>query len=213
MRHFFGISEMNIAVFASGRGSNFQGILHAIDAGILPARVVVLISNKSDAGAVEIARAHNIPTRHLSKKMFSSEEAFADAMLEVLEENHTELIALAGYLKKIPARVIRQYRNRIVNIHPALLPLFGGEGMYGHRVHEAVIGHGEKVSGATVHLVDEEYDRGPIVLQEIVAIAPGETPDTLAAKVLKIEHEIFPLALKAFAEGRVKIEGKKAWIM
>ena len=203
---------MNIAVFASGHGSNFQAILHAIDAGLLPARIVVLISNKSDAGAIEIARAHNISTQHLSQKMFSSEEALADAMLEVLEKEHAEFIALAGYMKKIPAHVIQQYRNRIVNIHPALLPSFGGEGMYGRRVHESVLASGVKVSGATVHLVDEEYDRGPILLQKTVTIVSDDTPDSLAAKVLKIEHEIFPLALKAFAEGRVKIEGRKAWI-
>ena len=203
---------MNIAVFASGRGSNFQAILDAIDAGILPARVVVLISNKSEAGAVEIARARSISTQHLSQKMFSSEEALAYAMLEVLEKKHAEFIALVGYLKKIPPHVIRQYRNRILNIHPALLPSFGGEGMYGHHVHEAVIARGEKVSGATVHLVDEEYDRGPMILQKTVDVMPDETPDSLAEKVLKVEHEIFPLALKAFAEGRVRVEGRKAWI-
>jgi phosphoribosylglycinamide formyltransferase-1 len=203
---------MNIAVFASGRGSNFQSILNAIDAGILPAQIVVLISNKSDAGAMEIARAHNIPTQHLSQKMFSSEEALAKAMLDVLERKQVDFIVLAGYLKKIPAQMIRQYRNRIINIHPALLPLFGGDGMYGHRVHESVLASEKKVSGATVHLVDEEYDHGPIVMQKTVDIVPGETPDSLAAKVLKIEHEIFPLALKAFAEGRVKVEGRKAWI-
>ena len=162
---------------------------------------------------MEIARTHNISTQHLSKKMFTSEEAFADAMLEVLEKKHAELIALAGYLKKIPGQVIRQYRNRIVNIHPALLPSFGGEGLYGHFVHESVIASGEKFSGATVHLVDEEYDRGPIVMQKAVDITPDDTPDSLAAKVLIVEHEIFPLALKAFAEGRVMVEGTKAWIM
>jgi len=204
---------MNIAVFASGRGSNFQAILNAIDAGVLPARLALLISNKSDAGAFEIAHKHNIPTKHLSQNMFSSEEAFADAMLEVLEKYHTEFIVLAGYLKKIPVQIIRQYRNRIINVHPALLPSFGGSGMYGHYVHEAVIASGEKVSGATIHLVDEEYDRGPIVLQKSLSIATDDTPDSLAVKVLKIEHEILPLALKAFAEGRVKIEGRKAWIM
>jgi phosphoribosylglycinamide formyltransferase-1 len=203
---------MNIAVFASGRGSNFQAILNAIDTGFLPARITVLISNKSDAGAFEIAHKHNIPAQHLSQKMFSSEEALADAMLEVLEKHNTEFIALSGYLKKIPAQVIRQYRNRIINIHPALLPSFGGAGMYGRYVHEAVIARGEKVSGASVHLVDEEYDRGPIIVQKSLNIAPDDTPDSLAAKILKIEHEIFPLALKAFAEGRVKIEGRKAWI-
>jgi phosphoribosylglycinamide formyltransferase 1 len=203
---------MNIAVFASGRGSNFQAILNAIDAGFLPARIVLLISNKSDSGAMEIAGAHNIPTHHFSQKMFPSEEALADAMLEVLENNHAEFIVLAGYLKKIPVQVIRQYRNRIANIHPALLPSFGGEGMYGHHVHEAVIASGEKISGATVHLVDEEYDHGPIVLQKTVSVMPDDTPNTLAVKVLKIEHEIFPFALKAFAEGRVKVEGTKGWI-
>jgi len=204
---------MNIAVFASGRGSNFQAILDAINAGFLPARITVLISNNSDAGAFKIAHKYNIPTQHFSQKMFFSEETLADAMLEVLEKYHTEFIVLAGYLKKIPVQVIRQYRNRIINIHPALLPSFGGLGMYGHYVHEAVIASGEKVSGATIHLVDEEYDRGPIVLQKSLRVAPDDTPDSLAAKVLKIEHEILPLALKAFAEGRVKIEGRKVWIM
>ena len=203
---------MNIAVFASGRGSNFQAILSAIDAGLLSARVTVLISNRSDATALDIARARKIQTSHLSQKMFPSEEALVEAMLNVLSQQRAELLVLAGYLKKIPLQVVRRYRNRIVNIHPALLPLFGGAGMYGHFVHEAIIASGMKVSGATVHLVDEEYDRGPIVMQKTVEIIQEDTPDLLAAKVLKIEHEIYPLALKAFAEGKVKIEGRKAWI-
>jgi phosphoribosylglycinamide formyltransferase-1 len=203
---------MNIAIFASGRGSNFQAILSAIDAGFLPARITVLISNRSDARALDIARARKIQTSHLSQKMFPSEEALAEAILNVLSQQRAELLVLAGYLKKIPLQVVRRYRNRIVNIHPALLPLFGGAGLYGHFVHEAVIASGMKVSGATVHLVDEEYDRGPIVMQKTVEITQEDTPDLLAAKVLKIEHEIFPLALKAFAEGKIKIEGRKAWI-
>jgi phosphoribosylglycinamide formyltransferase 1 len=203
---------MNIAVFASGRGSNFQALLSAIDAGLVPARIVLLISNRSDAGAMEIARARGIPAIHLSLKSFPSEEKFAEAMLHRLSEHHAELIALAGYLKKIPVLVVRAYHNRIVNIHPALLPAFGGAGMYGHYVHEAVIASGVKISGATVHLVDEEFDRGPIVMQETVTIDPEDTPESLAAKVLTIEHNIFPRALKAFAEGRVKVEGTKAWI-
>ncbi len=204
---------MNIAVFASGRGSNFQAILNAIDAGLLPARIAVLISNKSDAGAFEIARARNIPTSHLSLKLFASEEKFAEAMLHVLSEHQTEFIALAGYLKRIPVQVVLQYHNRMANIHPALLPAFGGAGMYGHYVHEAVLASGVKVSGATVHVVNEEFDRGPIIMQKTVDINPEDTPDSLAAKVLTVEHEIFPLALKAFAEGRVRFEGKKAWII
>jgi phosphoribosylglycinamide formyltransferase-1 len=203
---------MNIAIFASGRGSNFQAILSAIDAGHLPARITVLISNRSDAGALDIAGARRIQTSHLSQKMFPSEEALAEAMLNVLSQQRAELLVLAGYLKKIPLQVVRRYRSRIVNIHPALLPSFGGAGMYGHFVHEAVIASGTKVSGATVHIVDEEYDRGPIVMQKTVEIVQEDTPDSLAAKVLKIEHEIYPLALKAFAEGKIKIEGRKAWI-
>jgi len=203
---------MNIAIFASGRGTNFQAILSAIKAGLLPARVSVLISNRSDAAALNIAREHKIQTSLLSQKMFPSEDALTEAMLNVLSLQRAELIVLAGYLKKIPLQVIRRYRNRIFNIHPALLPFFGGSGMYGHFVHEAVIASGMKVSGATVHLVDEEYDRGSIIMQKTVEITREDNPDSLAAKVLKIEHEIFPLALKAFVEGKIKIEGKKAWI-
>jgi phosphoribosylglycinamide formyltransferase-1 len=133
-------------------------------------------------------------------------------MLALLKSHNVEFIALAGYLKKIPSAVVREYRHRILNIHPALLPSFGGQGMYGHHVHEAVLASGVKISGATVHLVDEEYDRGPIVLQKTVVVDEHDTPDSLAAKVLKVEHEIFPLALKAFAEDRVTTHGRSVWI-
>ena len=203
---------MNIGVFASGRGSNFQAILDAILRGALPARISLVLSNKSDAGALEIARTHAIPAVHLSQMQFPDEATFTSALLEVLRQHDVEFIALAGYLKKIPAPVVRRFRNRILNIHPALLPAFGGPGMYGHRVHEAVIASGAKLSGATVHLVDEEYDRGPIVLQKSVPVAEDDTPELLAAKVLKIEHEIYPLALKAFAENRVAINERFVWI-
>ncbi|MBN1397449.1 MAG: phosphoribosylglycinamide formyltransferase [Bacteroidetes bacterium] len=203
---------MNIAIFASGRGTNFQAILNSINTGFLPARVTVLISDRSDAAALDTARANNIQTSHLSQKMFPSEDALAEAMLNVLSTQRVELIALAGYLKKIPTQVIRRYKNRILNIHPALLPFFGGAGMYGHHVHEAVIESGMKISGATVHFVDEEYDHGQVIMQKTVEISKEDTPGSLAAKVLKIEHEIFPQAIKAFILGKIKIEGKKAWI-
>jgi phosphoribosylglycinamide formyltransferase 1 len=203
---------MNIGVFASGRGSNFQAILNAIQQDLLPARVTLVLSNKGDAGALEVARTHSLPAVHLSHKQFPDEATFASAMLDVLKKNDVRFIALAGYLRKIPTIVVREYKNRILNIHPALLPSFGGAGMYGHYVHEAVIASGAKFSGATVHLVDEEYDRGPIVLQKIVAVEQGDTPELLAAKVLKIEHEIYPLALKAFAENRVTITERSVWI-
>ncbi len=203
---------MNLAVFASGRGSNFLAILTAIDSGLLPARVTLLLSNKSDVGAIEAARGRGIPTLHLSQTMFDSEDAFADRMIAELAAHRADLIALAGYLKRIPRRVVAMYCNRIVNIHPALLPAFGGPGMFGHHVHEAVLASGVSTSGATVHLVDEEYDRGPILLQKTVPVLPDDTAETLAARVLTVEHEIFPLALKAFAEGRVRVEGRTARI-
>jgi phosphoribosylglycinamide formyltransferase-1 len=133
-------------------------------------------------------------------------------MLGVLREHDVHLIALAGYLKKIPTAVVRAYRNKILNIHPALLPLFGGAGMYSHHVHEAVIASGMKVSGATVHIVDEEYDRGAIVIQKPVLVDELDTPETLAAKVLIVEHEIYPEAIKAFAENRVFMKERSAWI-
>ena len=203
---------MNIGVFASGRGSNFQSILSAIQQDLLPARVTLVVSNRGDAGALEIARTHSLPAVHLSQQHFPDEASFASAMLDALTKHNVQIIALAGYLKKIPSIVVRQYRNRILNIHPALLPSFGGAGMYGHFVHEAVIASGAKLSGATVHLVDEEYDRGAIVLQKAVPVEEHDTPETLAAKVLKIEHEIYPLALKAFAEQRVTINERSVWI-
>ncbi|MCX6132510.1 MAG: phosphoribosylglycinamide formyltransferase [Ignavibacteriales bacterium] len=203
---------MNIGVFASGRGSNFQAIFDAIQQELLPARVTLVLSNKGDAGVLELARALSLPAVHLSHKQFPDEASFASAMLDALKKHDVHIIALAGYLRKIPSGVVREYRNRILNIHPALLPLFGGEGMYGHHVHEAVIASGAQFSGATVHLVDEEYDRGPVVLQKTVPVEKGDTPETLAARVLKIEHEIYPLALKAFAENRVIINERSVWI-
>lgn len=204
---------MNIAVFASGRGSNFQAILDACSSGFLPARVCVLISNKADAGAHEIARNASIPSYHCSRTQFATDTEYAHALLSLLREHRTECIALAGYLKKVPIEIISEYRNRILNIHPALLPLFGGPGMYGHHVHEAVLASGMKVSGATVHFVDEEYDHGPILIQQCVPVERGDTPETLAQRVLSVEHRIYPLALKAVAENRVIFEGGRAWIV
>ena len=203
---------MNIAVFASGRGSNFQAILKAIDDGRLPARVSLLLSNNSNAGALDLARSRNIPAIHLNQKQCSSEGQYEERLLELLTRYDVDLIALAGYMKRIPATVIDRFRNRILNIHPALLPAFGGAGMYGIHVHEAVLASGARTTGATVHLVDEEYDRGPIVMQQTVEVMNNDTPETLAARVLLIEHEIYPKAIAAFANKKVHIEGSKVWI-
>jgi phosphoribosylglycinamide formyltransferase-1 len=191
---------LHLAVLGSGRGSNFQAILHAIEEGRLPSmRVCLAISNNSDAGILSLARLAGIPALHMSQKQFPTEDAFTDALLLALRQHGADLIALAGYMKRVPSRIVREYRARILNIHPALLPKFGGQGMYGHHVHEAVIAAGDRESGATVHLVDDEYDHGPIVLQRTVPVSPDETPETLAAKVLEVEHALYPEAIRQYA--------------
>jgi phosphoribosylglycinamide formyltransferase 1 len=201
---------LNITVFGSGRGSNFKAVLDAMTAGRIPgARTAAVVSNNSTAGILEIARAHGIPAVHLSQKQYASEEAFAGAMLEVLCSHDTGLIVLAGYMKRLPAQVVAAFRHRIINIHPALLPDFGGQGMYGIHVHEAVIAAHRTVSGATVHMVDEEYDHGAIVLQGHVPVLSDDTPSTLAERVLQVEHQILPEAIRLFAGGAVSvIDGK-----
>jgi len=203
---------MNVAVFASGRGSNLNAIIEAIRKGVLPAHLSLVVSNNASAGALELARSHNIPAVRIRQNDFSSEEAFAEELLSCLARHEVEFIALAGYMKKIPPQIIGRFRNKITNIHPALLPAFGGPGMYGMHVHEAVLRAGVKITGVTVHLVDEEYDHGPIVLQRPVEVAPYDDPVSLAARVQAVEHEVYPLVLKAFAEGRVTVKGARAWI-
>jgi len=202
--------ELKIAVFASGRGSNFEAILEAIrSGGIKNAGIIAVISNNFGAGALEIARSNGIPALHIDRAQFESDEAFDRQVIGTLEIYGVNFIALAGYMKIISPAVISKYRNRIINIHPALLPKFGGKGMYGKNVHAAVIASGAKVSGATVHMVDEVYDRGAIILQKTVTVSPQDTPESLADKVLMVEHEIYPEAVCMFTEGKVLIKDNK----
>jgi phosphoribosylglycinamide formyltransferase-1 len=199
---------LNVAVFGSGRGSNFKAVLDAIADGSIPlARISLVISNNATAGILDIARSGNIPALHISQKQFQTEETFVAALLETLRSHGTDLVVLAGYMKRLPPSVVHAYRNRIINIHPALLPKFGGHGMYGIHVHEAVLAAQETVSGATVHLVDEEYDRGPVLLQRTVPVLPDDTPGALAARVLVAEHQLLPDAIRLFSEERVDING------
>ena len=201
-------APMRLAVFASGGGTNFQAILDAVENGTLPLTVALCLSNTPKAGALARAERHDVPTAVLDPRDFETETPYAEALMQVLGEHEVNFIALAGYLRKIPAAVVSAFRGRMVNIHPALLPAFGGKGLYGRRVHEAVLAYGVRWTGATVHLVDEEYDTGPIVLQEPAPVMPGDTPDSLAARVLRVEHRLYPQALRLFAEGRVRIEGR-----
>ncbi|HTX19596.1 MAG TPA: phosphoribosylglycinamide formyltransferase [Bacteroidota bacterium] len=197
---------LSIAVFASGRGSNFQALAEAVARRNIDARIVLLICNNSDAGAFSVARSFQIPALHLSQKQFPTQDHFAESILANLDSHGVDFIVLAGYMKKLDPRIIRRYRNRILNVHPALLPAFGGAGMYGHHVHEAVIAHHAPVSGATVHIVDEEFDNGPIVLQESIPVDATDTPESLAAKVLTIEHRLLPRAVELFAANKVHVE-------
>ena len=197
---------LQIAVLGSGRGSNFQAILDAIrERVVVNVRVRIVISNNSNAGILGIARANAIPALHLSQRSFEDERTFVDALLDALKAHEVNFLVLAGYMKQLHPRVIAAFRHRIINIHPALLPKYGGKGMYGMHVHEAVVANRESVTGATVHIVDEEFDHGAIVLQKQVPVAPGESPEDVAAKVLEVEHEIFPRALQLFAEGKVTV--------
>jgi phosphoribosylglycinamide formyltransferase-1 len=145
----------------------------------------------------------------LDPSSFDAEASYIAALMDTLDEHAVNFIALAGYMRKIPDAVVHAFRGRMLNIHPALLPAFGGPGMYGRRVHEAVLQHGVRWTGATVHLVDEEFDAGPIVLQEPVPVYQTDTPQTLADRVLEVEHKIYPEALRLFAEGRVSFDGRR----
>ncbi len=206
-------NQLHIAVFASGRGSNFRAVLEKIRSGEIPnTKIAVVISNSSAAGALEIARSHSIPAIHCNRAQYESDEEFTAQLRSLLSEYGVNFIILAGYMKMMPQEIVRQFRHRILNVHPALLPSFGGKGMYGHYVHEAVIAYGAKVSGATVHLVDEEYDHGPVVLQACIAVDENDSPDSLAEKVLKIEHRLLPEAVRLFAEGRILVQDRKVII-
>lgn len=201
---------LHLAVFVSGRGSNLRSIQRAIVEQRLDARIAVVISNRRDAPALDYASELGISARSFAGITAEQEIRW---FREILESSGVNFIVLAGYMKLIPREVVADFRHRIVNIHPALLPAFGGKGMYGQHVHEAVLASGVKVSGATVHLVDEEYDRGPIVAQRCVPVRTGDTVETLAARVLEIEHQLYPEALRLFAEARVEVHGQRTIIL
>ncbi len=184
-----------LAVLASGRGSNLQAIIQHFDslARERVAKVALVASNRADSPALLLAETASIDIAHFDANDDGSE------LLDLLHRYRIDLVVLAGYLKRIPPRAIREYSGRIMNIHPALLPAFGGEGMYGARVHEAVIASGAEETGVTVHLVDEDYDRGPIVAQWRVRVDKSDTPESLAARVLNVEHVVYPRAVEMVA--------------
>lgn len=205
---------IKIAVFASGGGSNLQALMDAQETGLFKAKIGLVFSNTADAKALERADNHRIESVALTSKGYSgSREDYDQEVLQLCQAKKIDLICLAGYMRILTPVLIKPYLWKIMNIHPALLPKFGGEGMYGHHVHEAVIRAKEKESGATVHFVTEGVDAGPIIVQGNVKIFSNDTPQTLAEKVLKVEHLIYPEAVRLFCDGKIKVTDGRVKIL
>lgn len=196
-----------IAVCVSGGGTNLQAIIDAVNTGIIrDTKISLVISNKEDAYALERARKAGIQDKYISPKDFSDREAFGKAMVDLLEEQQIDLVVLAGYLVIIPEILVKHYRNRIINIHPSLIPSHCGMGYYGLKVHESVLRTGNKVTGATVHFVDEKADNGPIILQKAVDVCEGDTPEVLQKRVMEqAEWKILPQAIDLIGQGKVQV--------
>jgi len=200
--------KLRIGFLASHGGSNVQAIIDACRAGKLAAEPCVVICNNSDAPVLERARRAGIATRHLSSHTHPLPEDLDAAVLETLLAHRVNLVVLAGYMRKLGPRTLARYRARVLNVHPALLPKFGGAGMYGKRVHEAVIASGDRDTGVTIHLVTEEYDQGPIIAQRRVPVMPDDTVDKLAARVLEAEHALYPETLAQIASGAIRLDDR-----
>ncbi|ROL57053.1 phosphoribosylglycinamide formyltransferase [Bacteroidetes/Chlorobi group bacterium Naka2016] len=200
------MEKLRIGFLASHNGSNMQAIIDSIKRGELDAIPAVVISNNSNAFALERARREGIPAYHISSKQYPTEEELDKAILETLIKHNVNIVCLAGYMKKVGPKVLNYFKNRVLNIHPALLPKFGGKGMFGKYVHEAVLKAGEKESGCTVHLVDEIYDHGRILGQKIVPVFPDDTVETLAQRVLEQEHKLYPEVLQKIAKGEIILD-------
>lgn len=206
---------LNIAVLVSGGGTNLQALLDAQTRGeIIGGKITCVISSNAQAYALERAKKYGIPSEILIRKAFASSQDYTKAMLSVLQAHEIDLIVLAGFMTIISPEIIRAYPNRIINIHPALIPSFCGKGFYGLHVHEAALNRGVKITGATVHFVNEVCDGGPIILQETVAVIPEDTPQTLQRRVMEqAEWKILPKAVSLFCEGRLVVEDNKVEIL
>lgn len=191
---------LNIGVLISGGGSNLQAIIDDCEKGEINGNIKVVISNKEDAFGLERAKKHNI------RAVCEKDE---DKVIKILKEENIDLVVLAGYLKIISPKFVSEFENKIMNIHPSLIPSFCGDGFYGERVHQAVIDYGSKVSGATVHFVNEEADAGPIIMQDTVKVMIDDDAKTLAKRVLEVEHTILPKCVKLFCAGKISVEGRK----
>lgn len=200
-----------IAVFASGSGSDFQSVIDANERDPF-CEIALLVASKEGIFALERAKKHGIPSAVCSARSFASAQAFGEHLVGLLSARGVDYIVLAGYLSMVPEALIRSYPDRIINIHPSLIPSFCGKGYYGINVHRAAIEYGVKVSGLTVHFVDEHYDNGAIILQRTVPVLDGDTPETLQARILVEEHRALPEAVRLLATGKLRKEGRKVTI-
>ena len=200
---------VRLAIFASGSGTNFASLADAATRDELAsAEVALLVTDRADAGALKRAEKRDIEAVQVTPQQADH----AQHLLDLLNARSIDFVALAGYLQKVPPAVVDAYHQKMLNTHPALLPAFGGKGMYGMRVHEAVLAYGVRWTGATIHLVEEDYDTGPVVLQQPVPVHPEDTPDTLAERVKQVEHRLYPEAIRLFAEDRVTVDGRHVTI-
>ncbi len=198
---------MKIAVLISGSGRTLKNFVDLVVEGSLPVEIALVISSSSKAGGLEHAAAAGIPTAVVNRCDFGSHQDYGDAIFGKCREAGVELVAMAGFLKFAP--VPDDFMGRVVNIHPSLLPAFGGQGMYGHAVHQAVLDYGAKITGVTIHFVDNEYDHGPVIWQQPVPVFDDDTADSLAARVFEVEKDAYPHVLNMIAGGRLRIEGRR----
>jgi len=206
------LQKVKIGVLISGSGTNLQALIDNVKKGLINGEIAIVISDKKGAFGIERARKHGIKSIEIDKKECADKNVFMKSIMDELEKHQVELVVLAGFLSILSEDFIERFRNRIINIHPSLIPAFCGKGYYGQRVHKAALDYGVKVSGATVHFVDEGADTGPIILQEAVKVEEDDTPESLSARILKVEHKLLPEAVRLYCEGRLVIEGRKVKI-
>ncbi len=199
-----------IAVLISGGGTTLKNLIEKIEAGRLCVEIALVVSSSPTARGLQFARNAGIPTAVVQAGGFASQEEFSRAILDSCRAAQVKLVVMAGFLKRLT--IAEDFANRVTNIHPGLIPAFCGHGFYGHRVHQAVIDYGAKLSGCTIHFADNQYDHGPVILQRAVPVLDGDTPDTLAARVFEAECEAYPEAIQLIAEGRVRVEGRRVRI-
>lgn len=202
------MSPIKIGVLISGGGSNLQSIIDKINEGYINGEIKLIVSNKKDAYGLKRGKNNNIKSIFIDQASFKSEDEYNKYLVEKFEEAGIELVVLAGYLRVLSKDFVRAYRNRIINIHPSLIPSFCGRGYYGKRVHEAALEYGVKISGATVHFVDEGTDTGPIIMQGAVPVNSKDSVEDLQKRVLKKEHELLAEAVKLYCDGKIKVNGR-----